>query len=100
MHTGADPVAAARRRRARRGASERPRDVALRRADAELLPPMMASAGEDAIVERLLEAGVPLHARGVDDGTALHYAGMWGRGSTVEPLLARGAEPNLDVRAA
>ena len=40
-------------------------------------------------------AGVPLHSRGIDEGTALHYAGMWGRGSTVELLLARGAEPNL-----
>jgi hypothetical protein len=57
--------------------------------------PMFASAGSDDVVERLLEAGVPLHARGVDEGTALHYAGMWGRASTVELLLARGAEPNL-----
>ena len=65
-----------------------------RRADAELLP-IFASAGEDEVVERLLAAGVPLHARGIDEGTALHYAGMWGRGSAVELLLARGAEPNL-----
>ena len=63
--------AASRRPRGRRGA-------ALRHADAELLP-MFASAGRDDVVERLLEAGVPLHARGIDDGTALHYAGMWGR---------------------
>jgi hypothetical protein len=72
----------------------RPPGAALRRADAELLP-RFASAGLDDAVERLLDAGVPLHARGVDDGTGLHYAGMWGRGSTVELLLARGAEPNL-----
>jgi hypothetical protein len=65
-----------------------------RRSDAELLP-MFASAGQDEVVERLLAAGVPLHARGVDEGTALHYAGMWGRGSTVELLLDRGAEANL-----
>jgi len=65
-----------------------------RHADAELLP-MFASAGRGDVVERLLEAGVPLHARGVDDGTALHYAGMWGRPDTVALLLARGAEPNL-----
>jgi hypothetical protein len=44
---------------------------------------------------RLLDAGVPLDARGVDDGTALHYAGMWGRASTVELLLSRGAEVDL-----
>jgi ankyrin repeat protein len=66
----------------------------LRHSDAELLA-MWASAGEDAGVERLLDAGVPLSARGVDDGTALHYAGMWGRASTVELLLARGAEVDL-----
>ena len=72
----------------------RPPGAVLRRADAELLP-MFASAGRDDVVERLLEAGVPLHSRGIDEGTALHYAGMWGRGSTVELLLARGAEPNL-----
>ena len=40
-------------------------------------------------------AGVPIDARGVDDGTALHYAGLWGRASTVELLLARGAEVDL-----
>ena len=68
--------------------------MALRRADAELLP-MFAGAGRDDVVERLLEAGIPLHSRGVDEGTALHYAGMWGRPGTVELLLARGAEPNL-----
>jgi ankyrin repeat protein len=66
----------------------------LRPSDAELLP-MWASAGEDAGVERLLDAAVPLDARGVDDGTALHYAGMWGRASTVELLLARGAEVDI-----
>ena len=38
---------------------------------------------------------MPLDARGVDDGTALHYAGMWGRASTVELLLARGAEVDV-----
>jgi ankyrin repeat protein len=54
----------------------------LRHSDAELLP-MWASSGEDAGVERLLDAGIPLDARGVDDGTALHYAGLWGRPSTV-----------------
>jgi ankyrin repeat protein len=62
----------------------------LRASDAELLP-MWASAGKDAGVARVLDAGVPIDARGVDDGTTLHYAGMWGRASTVELLLARGA---------
>jgi ankyrin repeat protein len=63
----------------------------LRYADAEQLP-RWASAGEDEVVARLLDAGVPLDARGIDDGTALHYAGMWGRPSTVALLLDRDAE--------
>src|SRR4051812_35593802 len=66
-------------------------DLVLTDDDKEELP-RWASAGEDAIVTRLLDAGVPLDARGIDDGTALHYAGMWGRPSTVELLLERGAE--------
>jgi ankyrin repeat protein len=68
--------------------------AALRASDAELLP-IMASAGEDAIVARLLDAGLPLDARGVDAGTALHYAAMWARPSTVALLLARGADVDL-----
>jgi len=92
--TDADPVAEWLGRLVRGEAAPRPLGAVLRRADAELLP-MFASAGEDGVVERLLAAGVPLHSRGVDEGTALHYAGMWGRASTVELLLARGAEPNL-----
>jgi ankyrin repeat protein len=66
----------------------------LRASDAELLP-MWASAGENTGVARLLDAGIPLDARGIDDGTALHYAGLWGRPSTVALLLARGAEVDL-----
>jgi ankyrin repeat protein len=66
----------------------------LRQADAELLP-IHASAGDDEVVARLLEAGVPLDARGIDDGSALHYAGMWGRPSTVALLLDRGADVEL-----
>jgi ankyrin repeat protein len=112
--TGADPVAAwlGAVVRGDAGAADRPSrsDVAAaaphggpasrragsawRRTDAELLP-IFASAGSDDAVERLLEVGIPLHARGIDEGTALHYAGMWGRASTVELLLARGAEPNV-----
>jgi ankyrin repeat protein len=68
--------------------------LVLHEADHEELP-RWASAGDDAVVTRLLDAGVPLDARGIDDGTALHYAGLWGRASTVELLLARGAEPDL-----
>jgi ankyrin repeat protein len=68
--------------------------LTLRPADAEELP-RWASAGDDAVVTRLLDAGVPLDARGIDAGTALHYAGLWGRASTVELLLARGAEVDL-----
>jgi ankyrin repeat protein len=69
----------------------------LRWADAEELP-RWASAGDDAVVTRLLDAGVPMDARGIDDGTALHYAGMWGQASTVALLLARGAEVDLGAR--
>jgi ankyrin repeat protein len=63
----------------------------LRYDDAEQLP-RWASAGEDEVVARLLDAGVPIDARGIDGGTALHYAGMWGRPSTVALLLDRGAD--------
>jgi ankyrin repeat protein len=66
----------------------------LRPNDMELLP-MWASAGLDEGVKRLVAAGVPLDARGIDNGTALHYAGMWGRGNTVGVLLALGADPNV-----
>lgn len=79
--------------RAERVRAEHP-DLPLRHADAEELP-RWASAGDDEVVARLLDAGVPLDARGVDDGTALHYAGMWGRASTVELLLSRGAEVEI-----
>jgi hypothetical protein len=63
----------------------------LRRSDCELLP-MMASAGDDVRVERLLDAGVPIDSPGIE-GTAIHYACMWGRPSTLRLLLARGADP-------
>lgn len=69
-------------------------DLELTHDDKEDLP-RWASAGQDEIVARLLDAGIPLDARGIDDGTALHYAGMWGRASTVELLIARGAEVDL-----
>jgi ankyrin repeat protein len=57
--------------------------------------PRWSSAGENEIVTRLLDAGVPLDAPGFDGGTALHYAAMWGHPSTVELLLARGADIHL-----
>ena len=66
-------------------------DLVLRDADLEQLA-RWASAGDDEVVARLLDAGVPLDARGIDGGTALHYAGLWGRGRTVALLLARGAD--------
>jgi ankyrin repeat protein len=81
------------RERAARVRADHP-DLALRDADAEELP-RWASAGDDEVVARLLDGGVPIDARGIDDGTALHYAGMWGRGSTVELLLWHGADPEL-----
>jgi hypothetical protein len=79
--------------RAERVRAEHP-GLPLRDADAEELP-RWASAGYDEVVARLLDAGVPLDARGIDDGTALHYAGMWGRASTVELLLSRGADVDV-----
>ncbi len=57
--------------------------------------PRWASAGENEIVARLLDAGVPIAAPGFDGGTALHYAAMWGHPSTVELLVARGADIHL-----
>jgi ankyrin repeat protein len=54
--------------------------------------PRWASAGETEIVARLLDAGVPIDARGIDAGTALHYAGMWGHAGTLRLLLERGAQ--------
>jgi ankyrin repeat protein len=79
--------------RAARVKAEQP-GLVLGHTDTEELP-RWASAGDDDVVARLLDAGVPLDARGVDHGTALHYAGMWGRASTVRLLLARGADPEL-----
>jgi ankyrin repeat protein len=78
---------------ARRVRAEHP-DLALSDDDKEELP-RWASAGDDEVVARLLDAGIPLDARGVDAGTPLHYAGMWGQASTVELLLARGADVHL-----
>lgn len=66
-------------------------DLQLTDDDKEDLP-RWASAGEDEIVARLLDAGVPIDARGGENGTALHYAGMWGHQSTLQLLLARGAD--------
>jgi hypothetical protein len=51
-----------------------------------------ASAGDDEVVTALLDAGVPIEYRGQHDGTALHYAALWGRSDTVRELLARGAD--------
>jgi ankyrin repeat protein len=63
----------------------------LRRSDCELLP-MMASAGNDERVARLLDAGIPIDSPGLE-GAAIHYACMWGRASTLRLLLERGADP-------
>ncbi|HVW16669.1 MAG TPA: ankyrin repeat domain-containing protein, partial [Solirubrobacteraceae bacterium] len=63
----------------------------LRAGDRELLP-MMASAGADERVARLLDAGIPIDSPGLE-GAAIHYACMWGRASTLRLLLARGADP-------
>jgi ankyrin repeat protein len=66
-------------------------DLQLTDDDKEDLP-RWASAGETEIVARLLDAGIPIEARGVNGGTALHYAGMWGHPSTLRLLLDRGAD--------
>ncbi|MDA0167928.1 ankyrin repeat domain-containing protein [Solirubrobacter taibaiensis] len=68
----------------------------LRWADAEQLP-RWASAGEDEIVGRLLDAGVPVDSTGAEGGTALHYAASWGQPSTCELLLAHGADVHHDA---
>jgi ankyrin repeat protein len=59
--------------------------------DAEDLP-RWASAGDAEVVARLLDAGVPIDAPGIDGGTALHYAGMWGHQTTLRLLIERGAD--------
>jgi ankyrin repeat protein len=84
-----------------RGELERAAEIRARHPELELTPddqedlPRWASAGETEIVARLLDAGVPLDAPGFQGGTALHFAGHWGRASTVELLLARGADVHL-----
>ena len=59
--------------------------------------PRWASAGETEIVARLLDAGVPIDARGVENGTALHYAGMWGHPTTLRLLIDRDADVEADA---
>jgi hypothetical protein len=66
-------------------------DLALRWNDCEQLP-RWASAGDDQVVARLLDAGIPIESCGQREGTALHYAALWGRSSTLQQLLARGAD--------
>ena len=74
--------------RAARVKAEHP-DLRLSHDDAEDLP-RWASAGDVIVVSRLLDAGVPIDSPGVDGGTALHYAAMWGRPDTSRLLLERG----------
>ncbi len=62
----------------------------LRWSDAELLP-RWASAGDDEKVARLVAAGVPIDSPGVDGGSGLCYAGLWGRPRTVQLLIELGA---------
>jgi ankyrin repeat protein len=64
--------------------------------DAEDLP-RWASAGDAEVVARLLDAGVPIDSPGIDGGTALHYAGMWGHATTIRLLLDRGADVELEA---
>jgi len=56
-----------------------------------------AADGNDAAVALLHDLGVPLSNRGGGmGGTPLHWAAWWGRVSTVELLLDRGADPRAD----
>jgi ankyrin repeat protein len=56
-----------------------------------------AADGNDAAVALLHDLGVPLGNRGGGmGGTPLHWAAWWGRVSTVELLLDRGADPHAD----
>jgi ankyrin repeat protein len=56
-----------------------------------------AADGNDAAVALLHDLGVPLSNRGGGmGGTPLHWAAWWGRVSTVELLLDRGADPCAD----
>lgn len=66
-------------------------DLELRWNDCEQLP-RWASAGDDQVITRLLDAGVPVDSRGLRNGTAVHYAALWGRSRTLRHLLARGAD--------
>jgi hypothetical protein len=66
-------------------------DLALRWNDCEQLP-RWASAGDDQVVARLLDAGIPIESRGQREGTAVHYAALWGRASTLQLLLERGGD--------
>ena len=54
-----------------------------------------AEFGHTAVVEYMLDAGMPLDSRLRHDGqTALHWAGLDGRADTVRLLVARGAPIN------
>jgi GNAT superfamily N-acetyltransferase len=56
-----------------------------------------AADGNDGAVALLHDLGVPLSNRGGGmGGTPLHWAAWWGRVSTVELLLDRGADPLAD----
>jgi hypothetical protein len=50
-------------------------------------------AAPPSVVERLLEAGVPVGDRNRDGGTALHAAAFLGRLDVVQTLIGRGADP-------
>lgn len=51
--------------------------------------------GHTAVAALLLERGASINAKGVFGGTALHWAAINGHESTVEFLVAHGADPKI-----
>lgn len=54
---------------------------------------LAAMTGNAAVVEALLDAGVPIGSAGRDGSTALHAAAFAGQAEMVQRLLDRGADP-------
>lgn len=57
-----------------------------------------ARAGDAVLVREIIDAGAQIDARNADGHTALILAAYHGRGSSVDALLAAGADPNIGDR--